>query len=85
MSKHTPGPLKILEEEIFPGAYDTGGLIAHVYGKDPENQKANATLFSNASEMLEALKNFPGFLSDQKSQDEWLAGIAQLIGKAEGK
>lgn len=90
MSKHNPAPWKLIrwKETGLPRAIVHGprnSVICDfddIHPIDLEAFLANAMVMSASPEMLDALKNFPGFLADQKAQDAWLAGVVALIEKS---
>lgn len=83
MSKHTQSGFRVVYASDGTYRLLHAGATKMLRPSTVEEMEANCALFEVAPEMLEHLKNFPGFLADQKAQDAWLAGMVAVIAKAE--
>lgn len=84
MSKHTPGPWRVIETDdavmIGPDQFMTATYIIKASGFESSERRANAHLIAAAPEMLEALEDLRRFVWSNSH----LKALDELIAKAKG-
>ena len=92
-TKYTPGPWEAISYSIFQSdEVGTKQIVHNVKGGTPEECKANAHLIAAAPELLSICKDIQSCIIMTKSfgfksidWDDLLAGIDEIIAKAEGR
>jgi hypothetical protein len=90
MSKHTPGPWEVFEDDYSIGVETPIGILFSDFD-NTENDEADARLIAAAPEMLEALKavivaiKIEHVLAASQAWRDLTIGLTKIVRKAEGE